>query len=202
MTDGVIKSTGNSRYLKSVANFMALYPTYEDFAAALIAGTLPVDLNGINPDGWSQQGTLMNTANLLADTTGAMLGLGSTGTVNAALAALKTSLNAFPAASKVAAIETGTASASASTFSITTTNTPVCILFMCNEANKLNPYTDAPAVGIAGQSYGVLMDYGYNNYDTHMKELTVSVSGKTWKISTKGGASLSKKFTYFALTKK
>lgn len=84
MTDGVIKSTGNSRYLKSVANFMTLFPTYEDFAAALVAGNLPIDLNGINPDGWNQQGTLMNKANLLADTTGSALGLGSTGTVNTA----------------------------------------------------------------------------------------------------------------------
>ena len=90
MTDGVIKSTGNSRYLKSVANFMALYPTYEDFAAALIAGTLPVDLNGINPDGWNTQGTPLNKANLLADTTGSALGLGNTGTVNTALSKLKT----------------------------------------------------------------------------------------------------------------
>lgn len=88
MTDGVIKSTGNSRYLKSVANFMSLYPTYEDFVAALVAGTLPVDLNGINPNGWSTQGTPLNKANLLADNTGSMLGLGSTGTVNSALAQL------------------------------------------------------------------------------------------------------------------
>lgn len=90
MTDGVIKSTGNSRYLKSVANFMTLFPTYEDFAAALVAGNLPIDLNGINPDGWNQQATPLNKANLLADTTGSALGLGSTGTVNTALSKLKT----------------------------------------------------------------------------------------------------------------
>lgn len=88
MTDGIIKSTGNSRYLKSVANFMSLYPTYEDFAAALIAGTLPIDLNGINASGWSQQATPMNKANLLSDSTGAMLGVGSTGTVNTAFSVL------------------------------------------------------------------------------------------------------------------
>lgn len=67
---------------------MSLYPTYEDFAAALIAGTLPVDLNGINPNGWSQQATPLNKANLIADSTGSMLGIGSTGTVNSALAVL------------------------------------------------------------------------------------------------------------------
>lgn len=83
MTDGVIKSTGNSRYLKSVANFMSLYPTYEDFVAALVAGTLPVDLNGINPNGWSTQGTPLNKANLLAGSTSAELG--NAQTVNSAL---------------------------------------------------------------------------------------------------------------------
>ena len=88
MIDGIIKSTGNSRYLKSVANFMSLYPTYEDFAAALISGTLPIDLNGINPNGWSQQATPLTKANLLSDSTGSMLGVGSTGTVNSALAAI------------------------------------------------------------------------------------------------------------------
>lgn len=50
--DGIIKGTGNSRYLKSVANFLSLYPNYEAFAAALIAGELPIDLNGINEAGW------------------------------------------------------------------------------------------------------------------------------------------------------
>lgn len=200
MTDGVIKSTGNSRYLKSVANFMALYPTYEDFAAALIAGTLPVDLNGINPDGWSQQGTLMNTANLLADTTGAMLGLGSTGTVNAALAALKTSLNAFPAASKVAAIETGTAYASNDNFSITATNTIVCILLICNAENAVGTGSDVPAIGIVGKSYGVLSELNSFTNNAYIRDLTVSVSGKTWKISQNGA--FKKRFTYFALTKK
>lgn len=82
MTDGVIKSTGNSRYLKSVANFMALYPTYEDFAAALIRGDLPIDLNGINANGWSQQATPLTKANLLSDATAAIFGYGSTATVN------------------------------------------------------------------------------------------------------------------------
>lgn len=67
MTDGVIKGAGNSRYLKSVPNFLTLYPTYEDFAAALIAGTLPFDLNGINQQGWSQQGMPLNKGNLLTD---------------------------------------------------------------------------------------------------------------------------------------
>ena len=74
MQDGIIKGTGNSRYLKSVANFLSLYPTYEAFAAALIAGELPIDLNGINEAGWQQLATALNKANLLSDETAAALG--------------------------------------------------------------------------------------------------------------------------------
>lgn len=77
MQDRITKHTGNSRYLKSVENFLSLYPTYESFAQALIAGTLPIDLNGINADGWVQQGTPLNKASLLKDTTAALYGLGS-----------------------------------------------------------------------------------------------------------------------------
>lgn len=72
MKDGIIKGNGNSRYLKSVADFLTQYPTYEAFAAALTAGTLPVDLNGINEDGWQQIGDLLNKGNLFADPTAAV----------------------------------------------------------------------------------------------------------------------------------
>lgn len=77
MQDGVIKGTGNSRYLKSIAAFLTQYPTYEAFAAALAAGTLPIDLNGINETGWETLGTALNKANLLQDATAALYGLGS-----------------------------------------------------------------------------------------------------------------------------
>ena len=69
MQDGIIKGTGNSRYLKSISSFLTQYPTYQDFAAALAAGTLPIDLNGINETGWDQIGTALNKANLLSDET-------------------------------------------------------------------------------------------------------------------------------------
>ena len=69
MQDGIIKGTGNSRYLKSISNFLQQYPTYQDFVAALVAGTLPIDLNGINETGWDQLGTALNKANLLSDET-------------------------------------------------------------------------------------------------------------------------------------
>ena len=74
MQDGIMKGTGNSRYLKSVADFLTQYPTYQEFAAALAAGTLPVDFNGINETGWEQLGTVLNKANLLSDETAEMYG--------------------------------------------------------------------------------------------------------------------------------
>ena len=80
--------TGDSRYLKSIAGFLQVYPNYEAFAAALVAGTLPIDLNGKNPDGWAQQGTVLNKANLLTDATAALEGLGSEATPNEMFAAL------------------------------------------------------------------------------------------------------------------
>lgn len=74
MNDGIIRGTGNSRYLKSVSDFLSKYPDYIAFAQALIAGTLPIDLNGINAAGWTQQGTALNTANLLSASTSSALG--------------------------------------------------------------------------------------------------------------------------------
>lgn len=73
-----MKGNGNSRYLKTVGEALSLYPTYEDFLQAMISGTFPVDFNGINKDGWTQLGTLLNKANLLSDTVISTLGL-STG---------------------------------------------------------------------------------------------------------------------------
>lgn len=69
MQDGIIAGNGNSRYLKTVAAALSLYPSYEDFITALIAGTFPIDLNGINEAGWSRQGTPLNKGTLLSDTT-------------------------------------------------------------------------------------------------------------------------------------
>lgn len=89
MKDFVPKGKGNSRFLKSVSNFLSLYPTYNDMVAALVAGTLPIDLNGINPDGVTQVGTALNKASLLSDETAAVLELSqSDPTVNDALYAL------------------------------------------------------------------------------------------------------------------
>lgn len=89
MQDGIIAGNGNSRYLKTVAAALSLYPDYESFMAALIAGTFPIDFNGINASGWVQQGTPLNKANLFSDTTASALGLTASNTPNDALAKLK-----------------------------------------------------------------------------------------------------------------
>lgn len=78
MEDMVIKGTGNSRFLKSVENFLDLFPTYEAFAAAFAAGILPVDFNGINPEGITQMGTPYAKSSVLADETAALFGFGAT----------------------------------------------------------------------------------------------------------------------------
>ena len=71
MTDGIIKGTGNSRYLKGAG-----WPsTYAEFKAMAEAGTLPFDLNGINAAGWQVIGSLLNKANLLSDATCSLLNI-------------------------------------------------------------------------------------------------------------------------------
>lgn len=75
MTDGIPKGTGNSRLMRSVADFLRRYPTYEDMGRALENGTFPFDLNGIDPAGWEQIGTSLNAGNLLKQSTAGMLNL-------------------------------------------------------------------------------------------------------------------------------
>lgn len=74
MHDSIPKGDGTSRTLKSVENFLELYPTYQDFALALINGTLPVDI-GINADGWLVLGMALAKMNLLRDETATELGI-------------------------------------------------------------------------------------------------------------------------------
>ena len=88
MLDAIKKGTGDSRYLKSVSDFLTKYPTYEAFVDALVAGTLPVDLYGVNPEGWDQLGTALDKSNLLTDSTAALGGLGPEATPNEMFAAL------------------------------------------------------------------------------------------------------------------
>ena len=93
MTDGIIKGAGNSRYLKSVANALALYPTHESLMEALAAGTFPIDLNGINPAGWNIMGDKLDKATLLTDALCTALGLATTATPTQAMDKLRTLVN-------------------------------------------------------------------------------------------------------------
>lgn len=93
MKDGIIKGSGNSRYLRTVANALTLYPNYESFIAALIQGTFPIDLNGINSSGWSTVGTKLNKASLLTDSLCSALGLSTAATPNQAMDKLRQLIN-------------------------------------------------------------------------------------------------------------
>lgn len=88
MQDGIMNETGDSRYLRSIAGFKQRFPTYDAFVAGLVAGEIPIDLNGINQDGWAQLGTPLNKANLLTDATAALADLGPEATPNEMFAAI------------------------------------------------------------------------------------------------------------------
>lgn len=90
MTDGIIKGTGNSRFLKAPANALGLYPTHESLMEALASGTFPIDLNGINPDGWNPVGDKLGKATLLTDALCTALGLATTATPTQAMDRLRT----------------------------------------------------------------------------------------------------------------
>lgn len=72
MKDAILKGTGDSRYLKSK---IPTGTTWEQALAMLNAGTFPVDLNGINTEGFQQVGTPLNKSNLLKDAVVSKLGM-------------------------------------------------------------------------------------------------------------------------------
>ena len=85
MKDSVLAGTGNSRYLKSsVSNDT----TWQQALALLRGGTFPIDLNGINNDGFSQLGTPLNKSTILPDALAARLNLGTNATLADFLGAL------------------------------------------------------------------------------------------------------------------
>lgn len=92
MKDFVIKGNGNSRYLKSSLEGIT---TWEQFRVALAAGTLPVDLNGINPEGFQQLGDPLNKATLLKDVTASILGLPNTAVPDDAFLALTIGIGTY-----------------------------------------------------------------------------------------------------------
>lgn len=115
MQDAISNETGNSRYLRSIAGFLQTYPNYEAFAAALIAGTLPIDLAGINADGWAALGTALNKANLLTDATAALADLGPEATPNEMFAALANMAGTAVSTAESAQTAAGTANSGLST---------------------------------------------------------------------------------------
>ena len=127
MKDSISKNQGNSRYLKS----NLLEGTSWDAALAMLrAGTFPIDLNGINADGWTQVGTALNKANLLTDATASALDLtGDDPTVNDALAELATNYGRCEVVSHVG---TGSSPTEGNPQSLTFSFAPKVIL-VCNE---------------------------------------------------------------------
>lgn len=85
MIDSVIAGTGDSRYLRSS---IADGTTWAEALALLRAGTFPIDLAGINANGFSTLGTALNAENLLDSDTATALGLSSSSTPDDALNAL------------------------------------------------------------------------------------------------------------------
>lgn len=217
MTDGSIKNIGNSRYLKSVPNFLSLYPTYEDFAAALVQGNLPIDLNGINASGWSQQGTPLNKANLLSDATAALFGYGSTATINNVLNSIggykQYWINRLATLSYTGTGTYGTSKPTTITFPFA----PEIVIIYPNKirfgsdynigltlkynASDYNIYWNSSAVLVKTQTE--LMIYGYlatTGYGTEL--VKVAFSGNSVKITATLGAGVQlneKGITYYAI---
>ena len=87
MNDGIIKDDGTSRLLRSVSDFKSKYPTYDEFADALVNGSLPVDVL-FNGAGWAQQPDFLDKASLLKDTTASLFQLGTDAVPDEVLAVL------------------------------------------------------------------------------------------------------------------
>lgn len=174
MQDGIIAGNGNSRYLKTVAAALSLYPDYETFMAALIAGTFPIDLNGVNPDGWKQQGTALNKANLLADSTATSIGLDGSATVDTAVAKLKSLIDnerTYADTKTISELKsyvgTGTYGASNPT-SLSFSFTPLFVIFIGYYAPKAfgvgafnNPYSGLWMIPVSSLSTAYRQYFGF-----------------------------------------
>ena len=169
MIDSKLAGTGNSRFLKSVSNFKTLYPTYDDFVAALIAGTLPIDLNGINPDGWTQQGTPLNKANLLSDDVANDLGLVDDATPNGAFNAIisaKGKSDGFATLDSNGKVPSTQLNLSSSVTSTSTTT-------MANSAAVKTAYDKASAAGTAIYGSGTILTGTKGSYPSSVTSSTV-----------------------------
>lgn len=92
MQDAIINETGNSRNLRTIAGIKNQVHTLDELLDLMIAGEFPIDLAGINADGFAQMGTDLNKANLLTDATAALQNLGPEATPDQMFAALANSI--------------------------------------------------------------------------------------------------------------
>lgn len=173
MTDGIIKGTGNSRYLKSVANALALYPTHESLMEALAAGTLPIDLNGINPAGWNTVGDKLDKATLLTDALCTALGLSTTATPTQAMEKLRQLVNtAQSTANGRPRVAFGSYTGdSASSRNIYLPGTPIAVIIM----TYFGLLYDSPH----NNTYGGILAPGYELKARHGDLTSATVSGNT-----------------------
>lgn len=198
MKDGIIKGSGNSRFLKSVENFKTLYPTYDAFVSALAAGTLPVDFNGINAAGWEQIGDALGKNTLLKDATAALFGLGADAVPDDVLAVIKSTFNsqAEDIASK-AKIATGKyngtgTSGSSNAKSLTFDFAPRIIILT-------HDYFDADVIDIGG--WRDLINRGFA-YGTSGKNTQIIINADTLTTSYQSGLGFAVEGSYTPSAKK
>ena len=207
MKDSVILGSGNSRYLKSVENFKTLYPTYDDFAAALVAGTLPIDLNGINAAGFQQVGDALGKFNLLKDATAALYGLDATAVPDDVFSLLNTLINAAQERANISAkFEIGSYQG-AYDYDVKCSKTiyfsgkPEIVIIVANGTRGLFP----GAQGSWASPEGVIVCRGQTTFRTNNEpnDVNVSFSDKSITLGpAKANSILNYNFhtyTYFAL---
>lgn len=202
MQDGIISGNGNSRYLKTVATALSLYPDYESFMAALIAGTFPIDLNGINAGGWTQQGTPLNKANLFSDSTADALGLSASNTPNDALAKIKTLIdNLGVVINSRNSIEVGQVIGSQTT-TITFNYVPSIVLVLLSTSSGAPGYSSLLALTPEIQSSYTDLFYLYSKTPGYfyVSEVTWLNGNKTVSFTDNGG-NLYGTLTYVAIHK-
>ena len=204
MKDSVILGSGNSRYLKSVQDFKTLYPTYDDFAAALVAGTLPIDLNGINSAGFQQVGDALNKYNLLKDATAALYGLDATAVPDDVFSLLNTLVNAAQERANISAkFEVGSYqgaynSSDRCSKTIYFSGKPQIVIIITNGGNGLVPHSYGGWDG-----YGAIILRGSSGFSKTGNQITVSFSDDAITIGPGEGQYVfnynAYTYTYFAL---
>ena len=186
MQDTIIKGTGNSRTLRSVPNFLALYPTYEAFAAALAGGTLPVDLGALNGAGVNQAGTALSKATLLNDAVEvALWGNAANRSPNDALWQLSALITtAQNTANGRLRVQTGSYSGTGETTKALSFNfTPLLVLVVENIGNNTysTPFLYGNPSGMTLQGSGIYHDSRGTSGDLR---LTWGANSVTWTPKT------------------